>query len=208
MSRGTVLEASRSGGDMRLHVNSGDLDLSTCTEGDSIAVAGACLTMLKPESRTFYADVSAESLALTTLGNLRSGSLVNLELALTLQDRLGGHLVSGHVDGLGTLLGRHADGRAQRFEFEVPQELARYVAPKGSITIDGVSLTVNTVSDDGQVARFSVCLIPHTLEVTTLGELQPGQQVNIEADLVARYLERLLVSGIEPSIAGQNWSKS
>lgn len=204
MSRGSVLEASVSAGDMRLHVDSGDLDLSASSAGDSVAVSGACLTMLQPESRSFFADVSAETLALTTLGNLQTGSAVNLELALTLQDRLGGHLVSGHVDGMGTLCGRHEDGRAQRFEFEVPQELARYIALKGSVTIDGVSLTVNAV----QAARFSVCLIPHTLEVTTLGELQPGQQVNIEVDLVARYLERLLAGGAEPSIAGQNWSKS
>jgi riboflavin synthase len=204
MSRGSVLEARQSGGDMRLHINTGALDLSDSTEGDSIAVAGACLTMLEPASRTFFADVSAETLALTTLGNLQPGSAVNLELALTLQDRLGGHLVSGHIDGMATLIDRHADGRAQRFEFELPQELARYVAPKGSVTINGVSLTVNEV----QGAKFSVCLIPHTLEVTTLGELQPGQQVNIEVDLVARYLERLLVGGAEPAIAAQNWSKS
>jgi riboflavin synthase len=208
MARGRVIEASPAGGDMRLHLNSGDLDLSNCSPGDSIAVAGACLTMLDPEPRSFYADVSAETLALTTLGNLHAGSVVNLELALTLQDRLGGHLVSGHVDGMGTLLGRFEDGRAQRFEFEVPPELARYIAFKGSVTIDGVSLTVNAVVDAGQAAKFSVCLIPHTLEVTTLGGLRPGDQVNIEVDLVARYLERLLVGGAEAPIAGQNWSKS
>ncbi len=204
MSCGEVLEANRCGGDMRLHIDSGVLDLSACKEGDSIAVSGVCLTMLQPTSRSFIADVSAETLALTKLGSLYIGSAVNLELALTLQDRLGGHLVSGHVDGSGTLLGRHEDGRAQRFEFELPQELARYIATKGSVTIDGVSLTVNEV----KAARFSVCLIPHTLEVTTLGELQPGQRVNIEVDLVARYLERLLVEGAEPSPVGQNWSKS
>jgi len=208
MSRGSVLEASVSAGDMRLHIDSGELDLSASSAGDSIAVAGACLTMLQPQSRSFFADVSAETLALTTLGKLQPGNTVNLELALTLQDRLGGHLVSGHVDGMGTLLGRHEDGRAQRFEFEVPQELARYIAFKGSVTIDGVSLTVNAVLNEGQAANFSVCLIPHTLEVTTLGSLQPGQRVNIEVDLVARYLERLLIAGTEPSIAGQNWSQS
>jgi riboflavin synthase len=188
MSRGTVLEVLPLGGDLRLRLHSGSISLDNCLEGDSIAVAGVCLTMLQPGGLEFFADVSAETLALTTLGTLRVDSAVNLELALTLQDRLGGHLVSGHVDGMGKLLKRHADGRAERYEFELPQSLARYVAAKGSVTIDGVSLTVNEAQDK----RFSVCLIPHTLQVTTLGELQPGHQVNIEVDLVARYLERLL----------------
>ena len=188
MSRGTVLEALPLGGDLRLRIHSGSISLDDCMEGDSIAVAGVCLTMLQPRGLEFFADVSAETLALTTLGTLQVNSAVNLELALTLQDRLGGHLVSGHVDGMGKLLGRHEEGRAERFEFELPHTLARYVASKGSITIDGVSLTVNGVQDN----RFSVCLIPHTLQVTTLGKLQRGHQVNIEVDLVARYLERLL----------------
>ena len=193
MSRGQVLEAISAGGDLRMRISSGGLDLSHCKEGDSIAVEGACLTMLAPAADHFTADVSSETLQLTTLGALREGSAVNLELALTLQDRLGGHLVSGHVDGLGSLLSRHEDARAQRFEFELPASLARFVAQKGSATINGVSLTVNTV--DGN--RFSVCLIPHTLEVTTLGLLQPGDKVNIEVDLVARYLERLLAGSAE-----------
>jgi riboflavin synthase len=150
--------------------------------------------MLQPRQHEFQADISAETLQLTTIAAKQVDSPVNLELALTLQDRLGGHLVSGHVDGLGCLLSRHEEGRAERFEFELPQHLMRYVATKGSITIDGVSLTVNSVSDRG----FSVCLIPHTLEVTSLGTLQPGQQVNIEVDQVARYLERLLITGTEP----------
>ncbi|HKX55916.1 MAG TPA: riboflavin synthase [Xanthomonadales bacterium] len=188
MSRGTVLEALPLGGDLRLRIHSGSISLDDCMEGDSIAVAGVCLTMLQPRGLEFFADVSAETLALTTLGTLQVNSTVNLELALTLQDRLGGHLVSGHVDGMGKLLGRHEEGRAERFEFELPHTLARYVASKGSITIDGVSLTVNEVRDN----EFSVCLIPHTLQVTTLGKLQRGHQVNIEVDLVARYLERLL----------------
>ena len=155
--------------------------------GDSIAVSGVCLTMLEPEETGFSADVSNETLELTTLGNLGSGQQVNLELAMGLEDRLGGHMVSGHVDGKGRLLSRRKDARAERFEFEVPAGLARYVAKKGSICIDGVSLTVNEV--DG--ARFAVCLIPHTLEVTTLGDLQAGDEVNMEVDLIARYLERL-----------------
>lgn len=188
MSRGSVLEAMACDGDMRLRIDSGGLDLTDCHEGDSISVSGVCLTMLQVQPGNFMADVSAETLNLTTLGTLQAGSSVNLELALTLQDRLGGHLVSGHVDGLGKLLGRREDGRSERFDFELPPDLARYVAGKGSITIDGVSLTVNDVQD----SKFSVCLIPHTLEVTGLGALQAGDLVNIEVDLVARYLERLL----------------
>ncbi len=188
-SRGTVLEIISLGGDLRLRINSGELELSQCTAGDSIAVSGVCLTMLQPQGSEFFADVSAETLQLTTLGSTEAGDSVNLELALTLQDRLGGHLVSGHVDGMGRLIHRYEDGRAQRFEFELPMELMRYIAQKGSVTIDGVSLTVNEV----QGSRFSVCLIPHTQEVTSLGALQPGQKVNIEVDLVARYLEKLLV---------------
>ncbi len=190
MSLGSVLEVIPAGGDLRLRINTGELDLGSSAAGDSISVSGVCLTMLQPQGREFFADVSAETLQLTTLGGLQPGSPVNLELALTLQDRLGGHLVSGHVDGIGSLISRREDGRAQRFEFELPQALMRYVAQKGSVTIDGVSLTVNAVHG----AEFSVCLIPHTLEVTSLGELQPGQKANIEVDLVARYLERLLVS--------------
>jgi riboflavin synthase len=188
MSRGSVLEAMACDGDMRLYIDSGGLDLADCREGDSISVSGVCLTMLQLEAGRFMADVSAETLNLTTLGSIKAGSSVNLELALTLQGRLGGHLVSGHVDGMGKLLGRREDGRAERFEFELPQNLARYVAAKGSITLDGVSLTVNEVKD----SKFSVCLIPHTLEVTSLGSLKAGDLVNVEVDLVARYLERLL----------------
>jgi riboflavin synthase len=143
----------------------------------------------------FRADVSQETLGLTTLGLLREGQAVNLELALQAHDRLGGHLVSGHVDGMATLLARRPDGRAERLEFEVPGPLARYLARKGSVCLDGVSLTVNDV--DG--CRFGVCLIPHTLEVTTLGALRPGQHVNLEVDLVARYLERLAAPFLESS---------
>jgi riboflavin synthase len=203
-ARGSVQEIVARGNDMRLRINSGALDLGRCATGDSIAVAGVCLTMLDLDRHDFSADVSAETLALTTLGSLQAGSAVNLELALALQDRLGGHLVSGHVDGLGRLLDRKPDGRSQRFEFQVPARLVRYIAVKGSITIDGVSLTINSVQDN----CFSVNLIPHTLEVTSLGALLPGQQVNIEVDLLARYLERLLAAGIEPSAANVNWSES
>ena len=186
-AQGVLRKKTNVGGDCRLSFHCADLPLDTCREGDSICVSGACLTMLEPAAGHFSADVSRETLGLTTLGQLREGEPVNLELALRAEDRLGGHLVTGHVDGLATLLKRHPDARAERLEFEVPVQLARYVARKGSVCLDGVSLTVNDVSG----RRFSVCLIPHTLEITTLGALRPGDQVNLEVDLVARYLERL-----------------
>ena len=185
---GTLKEKTTTGGDGRLRIECGDMNMQGSREGDSITVSGVCLTMIEPDESGFVADVSKETLELTTIGELKAGQPVNLELALALEDRLGGHMVSGHVDGMGRLVSRREDARAERFEFELPVDLARYVARKGSVTIDGVSLTVNGV--DG--ARFSVCLIPHTLEVTTLGMLQPGDAVNIEVDLIARYLERLI----------------
>ena len=202
MSKGTVRRRTATGGDCRLTVDCGVLSLEGCRSGDSICVSGACLTMLEPNREAgleadggwrFEADVSQETLGLTTLGRLREGQAVNLELALQAHDRLGGHLVSGHVDGMAALVSRRPDARAERLEFEVPAALARYLARKGSVCLDGVSLTVNDV--DG--CRFGVCLIPHTLEVTTLGELRPGGLVNLEVDLVARYLERLAAPHLE-----------
>lgn len=187
-TKGTLEQKIDIGGDCRLVIHTGDLSLETCSTGDSISVSGACLTMLDPEPHRFNADVSQETLSLTILGAVEAGGEVNLELAMGLEDRMGGHMVTGHVDGLAKLLSRHEDARAERFEFEVPAELAKYVARKGSVCIDGVSLTVNGV--DGN--RFDVCLIPHTMEITTLGRLQPGDAVNLEVDLIARYLERLM----------------
>lgn len=194
---GTVRQKTAAGDDCRLTIDCGRLSLDGCRSGDSISVSGVCLTMLEPgrhaDGGRFHADVSQETLDVTTLGGLREGQAVNLELALQAHDRLGGHLVSGHVDGLATLLSRRPDARAERLEFEVPVPLARYLARKGSVCLDGVSLTVNDV--DGR--RFGVCLIPHTLEVTTLGGLRPGVRVNVEVDLVARYLERLAAPHLE-----------
>ena len=187
MSKGRVREKIPSGGDIRLVIDAEAMDLSACREGDSICVSGACLTMLEPAAHTFHADVSAETMQMTTLGSVLAGQEVNLELAMTLSDRLGGHLVTGHVDGIGRLTARHTDARAERFEFGLPPDLVRYVARKGSICVDGVSLTVNEQAGSG----FSVCLIPHTLEVTTLGNLELGDSVNIEIDLIARYVEQL-----------------
>lgn len=200
-AKGTLRQKAELGGDCRLSFGTGALSLEGCRSGDSICVSGACLTMLEPGMDAgggrFEADVSQETLGLTTLGQLREGQAVNLELALQAQDRLGGHLVSGHVDGMAALVSRRPDARAERLEFEVPEPLARYLARKGSVCLDGVSLTINDV--DG--CRFGVCLIPHTLEVTTLGELQPGGRVNLEVDLVARYLERLAAPHLESSAA-------
>lgn len=185
---GTMVESNPVGGDRRLVIDTGALSLEGCRTGDSICVSGACLTMLEPGPNRFAADVSPETLALTTLGGLEPGSKVNLELAMGAKDRFGGHMVTGHVDGFATLLSRRVDARAERFDFEVPAELSRYIARKGSVCLDGVSLTVNSV--DG--VRFSVCLIPHTMDITTLGALQAGDRVNLEIDLIARYLERLM----------------
>ncbi|HEY4645530.1 MAG TPA: riboflavin synthase [Steroidobacteraceae bacterium] len=185
---GTVSAVQERGGDVELDIASDPLSLRGVKIGDSIAVSGVCLTITRLGNTGFAADVSRETLAHTTLGSLERGHAVNLEFALRAGDPLGGHLVSGHVDGVGTLTARREDGRSWRLQFEVPRELARYVAPKGSICIDGVSLTVNDV--DG--ARFDVNVIPHTLAVTTLGVLQPGGRVNVEVDVFARYLQRLL----------------
>ena len=187
-STGILQSKTMTGGDCRLHISCSQLNLDTAQAGDSISVSGACLTMLEPNAAGFFADVSLETLSLTTLGQLREGQAINLELALDLEARLGGHLVTGHIDGRARLVSRHEDARAERFEFEVPDHLARYIARKGSACIDGVSLTVNEV--DG--SKFSVCLIPHTLEITTLGGLETGDEVNLEVDLIARYLERLM----------------
>ena len=168
----------------------GRIDLESCQAGDSVAVAGVCLTMLDPDANGFHADVSAETLANTTIGERKTGDMVNLELALQVGDRLGGHLTSGHVDAPVTLLSRRQDGDSERFEFDLPRNLQQYVARKGSACLDGVSLTVNSITED----RFCVCIIPHTLSVTTLGELAPGERANLEVDMISRYLERLIKS--------------
>jgi len=176
------------GGDTRLTIEVGRLDLSRIAEGDSICVQGCCVTVLALSARTFAADLSRETLALTTLGELESGAAVNLEPSLRAGDPLGGHLVSGHVDGIATVIERVPEARSQRLTFEAPATLSRYIARKGSVAIDGVSLTVNEVERN----TFGVNLIPHTLAVTTLGALAPGRRVNLEIDPIARYLERLL----------------
>jgi riboflavin synthase len=197
---GKVAELQQRGGDVRLRVLTGKMDLADVAVGDSIAVNGVCLTAVELSGDGFVADVSRETLSLTSLGQLKSGSRVNLEKALTLATRLGGHLVSGHVDGLGTVIERHDDARSVRFTIEAPQELARYIAHKGSITVDGTSLTVNAV--DGQ--RFELNIVPHTLQETIMDSYADGQGVNLEVDLVARHLERLLLGdkAAQPGEAG------
>lgn len=160
--------------------------------GDSVAVNGICLTAVALDADHFSADLSAETLSLTTAARWQVGDRVNLERALTAGKALGGHLVSGHVDGVGQLLSRSEDARSIRLEFTVPATLARYIARKGSICIDGVSLTVNDVRDGAQATVFGVNIVPHTAQHTTLGALSVGAAVNIEVDLIARHLERLL----------------
>jgi riboflavin synthase len=185
---GQVASLGKRSGDVRLAIRVAAMDLSRIAVGDSICVQGCCVTAISLAGDVFEADLSRETLGLTTLGGLAVGSAVNLEPALRAGDPLGGHLVSGHVDGLGSVVSRTNDARSTRIVIEAPAELARFIARKGSITVNGVSLTVNEV--DG--ARFGVNLIPHTLEVTTLNDLLPGADVNLEIDQVARYVERLV----------------
>ena len=179
------------GGDARLRIDAGTLPFGHVQLGESIAVNGCCLTVVAFDAHSFAVDASNETLALTTLGNLAIDAPVNLERAMLPTDRLGGHLVSGHVDGLATATQRWDDARAVRWRFEAPMELLRYVAHKGSVCVDGVSLTVNEVDDGG----FEVALIPHTVAHTRFGATAVGDAVNLEIDLVARYVERLLGAG-------------
>lgn len=185
---GTVQAREARGGDVRLVIAAQHLELSRVRVGDSICVQGCCLTATAVQARSFAADVSRETLALTTLGELQPGAAVNLEPALRAGDALGGHLLSGHVDGVGEVLSREADARSLRFTIEAPALLERFLAAKGSVAVDGVSLTVNAV----QPGSFAVNIIPHTQAVTTLGALAVGARVNLEVDQVARYLARLL----------------
>lgn len=186
---GKVKRIEPVGGDMRLTVDVQSLDMSDVKLGDSIAVNGVCLTAVKFDQNSFVADVSNESISLTSLKLLKAGSLVNLEKALLPTTRLGGHLVSGHVDGLGQVVNIADDGRSIKYTIQVPAELKRYIAVKGSICIDGTSLTVNAVNDD----RFNINIVPHTQEKTIIQSYKSGTEVNLEVDLVARYLESLLL---------------
>ena len=187
---GNIEHIETMGDDSRYTFKSGKLDLSDINTGDSIAVNGACLTIIEKNENTFVADLSRETLNLTTFSGLNIGSKINLEKAMQLSDRINGHMVSGHIDGIGSIKNKTDEGRSFRYDIQVPETLTRFIARKGSIAIDGVSLTVNDVNED----IFSVNIIPHTLEETIFSEYQAGTRVNIEVDLIARYLEQLQTS--------------
>jgi riboflavin synthase len=186
---GKLIASENRSGDKRLRIHTADLDLSDVILGDSIATNGVCLTVIELPGDGFWADVSVETLDYTTLGNLKNGSAVNLEKALCASDRLGGHIVSGHVDGVGEVVSIHNDARSIRYRLRAPAELAKYIAHKGSICVDGVSLTVNKVEG----AEFELNIVPHTQQKTVFGEYKTGTRVNLEVDVIARYLERLLL---------------
>lgn len=185
---GKITQIEQKSGDVRLSIDTGKLSLKEANLGDSIAVNGICLTAVELGENSFVADVSNETLARTNLKSAATGSAVNLELALTPQTRMGGHIVSGHVDGLAVLVEQKPDGRSIRFKFKAPDSLAKYIAEKGSICINGISLTINNVEG----AEFSVNIVPHTLKETTLGAISVGDSINLEVDLLARYMERLM----------------
>ena len=185
---GEIAELEPRGGDMRLRVDTGKLPLDDVQLGDSICTNGVCLTVTELPGDGYWADVSGESLKLTTLGDLRRGSAVNLEKSLTPSSRLGGHIVSGHVDGVGEVVSLESDARSVRFVLRAPAALAKYIAHKGSICVDGTSLTVNAVSG----AEFDLNIIPQTMAETVFSTYQAGTRVNLEVDVIARYLERLL----------------
>jgi riboflavin synthase len=191
-AQGSLAAREERGGDLRLTVEASALasriEAARLAIGESISVNGVCLTVVSFDGRCFTADVSSETLALTTLRECPVGAPLNLEPALRAGDPLGGHLVSGHIDGLATVIGLHAEARSLRVKFEVPLALARYIAPKGSVALDGVSLTVNEVEG----CQFGVNLIPHTVEVTNFHALATGRRVNLEVDQLARYMERLI----------------
>jgi len=190
-SLGTIVSKHEAAGGVVLQIDLGELDASALAIGDSIAVNGACLTATRFEDNSVRFDVSPETLSKCLIGEWKIGDKVNLERALTLQKPLGGHLVSGHVDGTGRLIERRDGSDTTWMQFEAPRAIGRYIAVKGSITIDGISLTSNTVKDADENTRFEITLVPHTLAMTTLGNLIEGDHVHLEIDLVARYLERM-----------------
>ncbi len=188
-SVGEVAAIEMKGEDARVRILTNKLDLADVQLGDSIAVNGVCLTAVELPGDGFWADVSGETLSVTTFKSLHVGSRVNLEKALTPTTRLGGHLVSGHVDGIGKVVERYNDGRSVRFHIQSPDDMAKYIAAKGSICVDGISLTVNAVKG----AVFELNIVPHTLQETTMSDFKPGTEVNLEVDIIARYLERMIL---------------
>jgi len=188
-SVGQIESLQRKNSDLRMTLNIGKLPVEDLALGDSVAVSGVCLTVVEKTANGFVADVSGETLSRTVAGGWQNGDRVNLELALTPTTRLGGHLVSGHVDGVGEVIKRWSDGRSERFIIKAPDKLAKYIAEKGSISVDGISLTVNAVAG----SEFELNIVPHTLQETTMVDFAAGRQVNLEVDVIARYLERLLM---------------
>lgn len=188
-SIGKVSALEPKGDDLRVRIQTAKLELDNVKLGDSIAVNGVCLTVVDLPGDGFWADVSGETIKRTGFANIKVGTKANLEKALTPTTHLGGHLVSGHVDGVGEVVKRYNDGRSVRFHIKAPDELAKYIAEKGSITVDGISLTVNAVSG----AEFELNIVPHTLQETTMDDFKAGTKVNLEVDIIARYLERLLL---------------
>ena len=188
-SVGEIAAIEPKGDDARVRVLTNELDLTDVQLGDSIAVNGVCLTAIELPGDGFWADVSGETLSCTTFKSLILGTKVNLEKALTPTTRLGGHLVSGHVDGIGKVVERFNDGRSVRFHIQTPDTMAKYIAEKGSVCVDGISLTVNAVKG----AVFELNIVPHTLQETTMGQFKVGTEVNLEVDIIARYLERLIL---------------
>ena len=209
---GQVVASQSKQGDIRLRIKTGKLDLSDVKLGDSIATNGVCLTVVELPGDGFWADVSKESITHTNITDWKMGKSVNLEQALTLATRLGGHMVTGHVDGLGTILSRNEDARSVRFKIKAPAELSKYIAAKGSITVDGVSLTVNAIEDAAAGATiFDLNIVPHTVQETVIKGYQVGSTVHLEVDVIARYLERMMQqtndqpkAGISQAFLAQN----
>jgi len=214
---GQVKASQSKQGDIRLRINTGTLDLSDVKLGDSIATNGVCLTVVELPGDGFWADVSKESITHTNITDWKNGKSVNLEQALTLATRLGGHMVTGHVDGLGTILSRDEDARSVRFKIKATAELSKYIAAKGSITVDGVSLTVNAIEDTTAGSNnkgstiFDLNIVPHTVQETVIKGYQVGHTVHLEVDVIARYLERMMQqtndqpkSGISQAFLAQN----
>ena len=193
-AEGQIANIEPNGGDWKVTIKVGKLDMSDVQIGDSIAANGICLTAIEFDETQYVADVSGETLTVTNAGDWQVGTPVNLEKALTLQDRLGGHLVSGHVDGVGEIISIAEDARSWRYEIEAPLNICKYIAAKGSICINGVSLTVNEVNE----CVFGVNIVPHTLQETTIKHFQKGSKVNLEVDLLARYLERMMTAPQAP----------
>lgn len=185
---GSILSIDQKDKDSRFVFDTGSMNLEDMKIGDSIAVNGTCLSIIEKTEHSFVADLSGETLNLTTFSNLKEGDLVNLEKAMMLSDRINGHMVSGHVDGIGKIVSQQDEGRSVKFEISFPASLKKYVSKKGSVTVDGVSLTVNDVNEN----VFSVNIIPHTLSETIFSEYTAGTGVNLEVDQIARYLEKLI----------------